>query len=81
METVGSVEAKRCWAASLNRVAKGETIRITRDGVPVAMLAPVAGDGGKLSHREIVKGLRALRERVGPDDISVRQMVAEGRRQ
>jgi prevent-host-death family protein len=48
----------------LDRVAKGEKITITRNGVPAAVLAPVAGTEAKLSHKDIVEGMRALRKRV-----------------
>jgi hypothetical protein len=34
----------------------------------------------KLSHKGIVEGMRALRERVRPGKMSVRDMVNEGRR-
>jgi hypothetical protein len=44
------------------------------------MLVPVAETGQKLSHQEIVEGLRALRKRVKPGKLSVREMVSEGRR-
>jgi hypothetical protein len=33
-----------------------------------------------LSHREIVDGMRALRKRVKPGKISVREMIKKGRR-
>jgi prevent-host-death family protein len=80
METVGAFEAKTHLAALLDRVAKGEKITITRHGVPAAMLVPVGVTGARLSHREIVEGLRALRQRVKPGKMSVREMVNEGRR-
>jgi prevent-host-death family protein len=80
METVGAFEAKTHLAALLDRVAKGEKITITRHGVPAAMLVPVGETGARLSHREIVEGLRALRQRVKPGKMSVREMVNEGRR-
>jgi prevent-host-death family protein len=41
METVGSYEAKTHLPQLLERVAKGETITITKHGVPVARLVPV----------------------------------------
>src|SRR5690348_9939257 len=41
METVGSYEAKTHLPRLLERVAKGETITITKHGVPVARLVPV----------------------------------------
>jgi prevent-host-death family protein len=80
METVGTFEAKTHLAALLDRVAKGEKITITRHGVPTAVLVPVGEMETKLSHKEIVQGMRALRERVKPGKMSVREMVNKGRR-
>ncbi len=34
----------------------------------------------RLSHREIVEGMRDLRRRIKPDTISVKDMIKEGRR-
>ena len=80
METIGAFEAKTHLAALLDRVAKGEKITITRHGIPAAVLVPVAETEGKLSHKEIVEGMRALRKLVKPGKMSVREMVNEGRR-
>jgi prevent-host-death family protein len=79
MKTIDSFEAKTHLASLLNRVAKGERITITRHGVPAAMLIPVGDAERKLTHTEIVEGLRALRKRVKPGK-SVRKMVNQGRR-
>ena len=78
--TVGAFEAKTHLAALLDRVAKGEKIIITRHGTPAAVLAPVAETDARLSHREIVEGMRLLRRRVKPGKTSIREMVNEGRR-
>jgi prevent-host-death family protein len=80
METVGAFEAKTHPALLLDRVARGEKIIITRHGVPAAVLAPVGENGAKLSHKDIVEGMRALRKRVKPDNMSVKDMIGEGRR-
>jgi prevent-host-death family protein len=80
MDTIGAFEAKTHLAALLDRVARGERITITRHGIPAAVLVPVAEAAGKLSHEEIVKGMRALRKRIKPGRMSVREMVNEGRR-
>jgi prevent-host-death family protein len=80
VETIGAFEAKTHLAALLDRVAKGEKITITRHGIPAAVLVPVAETEGKLSHKEIVEGMRALRKLVKPGKMSVRAMVNEGRR-
>jgi prevent-host-death family protein len=80
MASVGAFEAKTHLADLLDRVARGERITITRHGVPVALLVPIEEKEAKLSHREIVEGMRALRKRVKPGKMSVREMVKEGRR-
>jgi prevent-host-death family protein len=80
METIGAFEAKTHLAALLDRVAKGEKITITRHGVPAAVLMPVADTEAKLSHKDIVEGMRALRKRVKPGNMRVREMIEEGRR-
>ena len=77
---IGAFEAKTHLASLLDRVSRGERITITRHGVPAAMLVPVGETGQKLSHKEIVEGMRALRQRVKPGNMSVREMVEKGRR-
>ena len=80
METVGTFEAKTHLSALLDRVAKGEKIAITRHGIPAAVLVPVSEAEEKPDHKDIVEGMRALRKRVKPDDMSIRDMIREGRR-
>jgi prevent-host-death family protein len=80
METVGTFEAKTHLSELLDRVGKGETITITKHGIPATMLVPVGATKKKLTHGEIVEGMRALRKRRKPDRMSVRKMVEGGRR-
>ena len=80
METIGTFEAKTHLSQLLDRVAKGEKITITRHGVPAALLVPAEPTEQKLSHEEIVEGMRALRKRVKPGRTTVRDMANEGRR-
>jgi len=80
MQTIGAFEAKTHLASLLDRVAQGERITITRHGVPAAMLVPIGPTGAKLTHQEIVEGMRALRKQVKPGRMSVREMVNQGRR-
>jgi len=80
METIGAFEAKTHLSSLLDRVARGERIAITRHGVPAALLVPTDRAEQKLTHKEIVEGMRALRKRVKPGKTSVREMVNEGRR-
>lgn len=77
---IGAFEAKTHLSALLDRVAKGERITITRYGVPAARLVPVADAEPRRAHKEIVEAMRALRRRVKPGTMSVREMVQEGRR-
>jgi prevent-host-death family protein len=79
MATVKAIEARTRFSDLLDRVARGEKITITRYGAPVALLVPVGKKESKLTHWEIVEGMRALRKRVKPCKVSVREMVAEGR--
>ena len=80
MKSIGISEAKAHLAKLLRHVAQGEKITITRPGVPAAVLIPVAASTPKLSHQEIVEGMRTLRNRVKPSKMSVREMVNEGSR-
>ena len=80
MASIGAFEAKTHLSELLDRVARGERITITRHGVPAALLVPVTETAPKLTHQEIVEGMRALRKRLKPGKMSVREMVNEGRR-
>lgn len=79
MDTDDVSKAKTYLAALLGRVAKGEKITITRHGSPATLLVPVGDTALKLSHQEIVEGMQALRKRVKPASMSVKEMVNEGR--
>jgi prevent-host-death family protein len=80
MALVGAFAAKTHLANLLDRVSRGEKITITRHGVPAAMLVPVEETRARMTHKEIVEGMRQLRKRIKPGKMSVRQMVEEGRR-
>jgi prevent-host-death family protein len=80
MTLVGAFEAKTHLSDLLDRVGRGEKITITRHGIPAAMLVPVEETKTVRSHQEIVADMRQLRKGLKPGKISVREMVAEGRR-
>jgi prevent-host-death family protein len=80
MAMVKALEARAHFSDLLNRVARGEKITITRYGAQVALLVPVGKKESKLTHIEIVEGMRALPKQVKHANMSVREMVAEGRR-
>jgi prevent-host-death family protein len=82
MAIVSAQETRIHLSDLLNRVSQGEQITITRFGVPVALLAPVGRPAGKkepkLTHSQVVAGMRELRKRVKPSKMSVREMIREG---
>jgi prevent-host-death family protein len=80
MKSIGAFEAKTHLSELLERVSRGEKFTITRHGVPAAVLVPATEAAPKLKHQEVVEGMRALRKRVKPGKMSVREMVKEGRR-
>jgi prevent-host-death family protein len=79
MTEIGAYEAKTHLARLLERVARGERITITKHGVPVAMLVPVAGRA-KVTPAETVAALRAFRRGKRLGALSLRDLVEEGRR-
>ena len=79
MTTVGAFDAKTHLNALLKRVSKGEVIRITLRGVPVAKLIP-AGSEDRQDPREVVRGLRDLRKGATLGKISIKGLINEGRR-
>ena len=79
MKTVGSYEAKTHLPRLLERVAKGERIAITKHGVPIAMLVP-AQAGRKADPTTAAEELRKFRKQHPMRGLSLRAMIAEGRR-
>ena len=80
MQIVGAYEAKTHLGQLLDAVAQGETITITRHGVPVAMLVPPS----KVMRPDVDAMIDAwLEARKGitlGGDLSIREMIEEGRR-
>ena len=79
MFTIGSFYAKTHFAALLERVAKGEIIKITRRGVPVAKLVPTE-TARVLDRRTLAEDMRQLRKGVRLGGLSLRDLIQEGRR-
>ena len=78
MPQVGAYEAKTRLSQLLEQVARGEEIIITKHGVPVAALIPVAGRSPQDPQVTIaaIKVFRRGRRLAG---LSIRQLVEEGR--
>ena len=80
MRSVGAYEAKTHLPRLLDEVSRGETIIITKHGVPVARLMPPE----EASHpdvEEIIRAIRELREQIKPlKGVTIRELIEEGRR-
>jgi prevent-host-death family protein len=79
MTTVGAYEAKTHLSRLLDRVAKGESITITKHGRPVAVMQPV-GERSLPPVDSVVDELRAFRRGRRLDGLDLREMIEEGRR-
>ena len=79
MRQIGSYEAKTNLPRLLDEVARGETVTITKHGVPVAVLTPPARSG-TTGVREAVAGLRAFRDRHDLRGVTIRELIDNGRR-
>ena len=79
MEKVGIYEAKTHFTRWIDKVAEGDSVVITRHGKPVAVLNsydPVH----KTDLAQVVSDLRRFRKGKSTGDLSIRQMIDEGRK-
>jgi len=76
--TVGTFDAKTHLNDLLKRVSMGETIHITRRGVPIAKLVP-ADSGEKKEPEQLVQEIRELRKSATLGKITIRELINEGR--
>jgi prevent-host-death family protein len=79
VRSVGSYEAKTHLSSLLDAVAAGETIVITKHGVPAALLTPPLPVGSQ-TVAEVAAGLRAFRRGHELAGVSIRELIDEGRR-
>ena len=80
MESVGAYEAKTHLPQLLDRVARGEEIQITRNGRSIARLVPEPAKQAT-DIRAVIAQIREFRKgRKLGDDITIRELIDEGRR-
>jgi prevent-host-death family protein len=79
MKTVGVAEARIHFSELLRRVSKGETIRITRRGTPVAKLVP-AHFGDRQHVSRLAEEIRQLRRGSTFELVPVRRLTNQDRR-
>jgi prevent-host-death family protein len=78
MTTFGAYDAKTQFSQLIRRVSRGERIVITHHGVPVAVLAPIEPAAAQ-SPLEVVTALKTFRQGRRLDDLSIRDLISEGR--
>jgi prevent-host-death family protein len=78
MESVGAYEAKTHLPRLLEAVAAGESVVITKHGVPVAKLIPAHRQGPQPA--EVIRSLRRARTGVTLGGLSLADLISEGRR-
>jgi prevent-host-death family protein len=77
--TVGAYEAKTHFSELLKKAEEGETVVVTRHGVPVAHIVPIGKktDDAKGAMEELHRFRRERRPTLG--GISLRELIEEGR--
>ncbi len=78
MKQVGVYEAKTQISRLLDEVERGETVTITRHGRPVARLVPIGGRRRTVG--EAIDAIREFRKGNTLGDITIRELIEEGRR-
>ncbi|MGA3348251.1 MAG: type II toxin-antitoxin system prevent-host-death family antitoxin [Candidatus Sulfotelmatobacter sp.] len=79
MKSIGAFEAKTHLNQLLQRASKGETIQITRRGIPIAKLIP-PDTGEKEDIRTLSDAIRQLRKGATLGKSTIRELINEGRR-
>ena len=79
MKSVGAYEAKTRFAELLREVENGETIIVTRHGLPVARLSPMEKEANDAAAaiEELHRYRREHRPTLG--GITIRELIEEGR--
>lgn len=75
---LGVCDARKRFSELLNRVARGETIVITRRGAPVARLVAYEERLDRRKVRDAIEGLLALRTHMRLGGLSIREVIDEG---
>ena len=74
MQEVGAYEAKTNLSALLDRVAAGESVTITRHGVPVAVLCPPPSRT-KMTVHEAIAAVRDFRKGRNVTQSEIREWI------
>ena len=80
MIEIGAFEAKNKLGQLLDRAEAGEEIIITRHGKQVARLIPIAKPFDREAALQAVAEIKKMSKGVKLGDISIRELINEGRR-
>lgn len=80
MVNIGSFDAKTHLPALLKRVSKGETVQITRRGVPIAKLVPVGEEAPAKNPRQAARRILELSRGLSLGKLTIRELTHEGHR-
>jgi prevent-host-death family protein len=79
MKTIGAYEAKTHFSRLLDDAAHGESVAITKNGITVALLVPPPARR-RADIPAVLSELRELRRSTTLGGLSLREMIAEGRK-
>ena len=79
MKSIGAFDAKTHLNQLLRRASEGETVQITRRGIPMARLIP-PDTGEKKDARPLSAAIRRLRKGATLGKTKIRELIDEGRR-
>jgi prevent-host-death family protein len=78
MISIGAYEAKTHLSKLLEKVARGETVMITKHGDPVALLKPARGRRKK-PVGDVIEELKKFRSKHSLKGLTIKQMIEEDR--
>ena len=77
---IGAFEAKNTLGTLLDRVERGESLVITRRGIPVARLSPIESGIDRARSARAVEGLLATSRGLTLGGISIRELITAGQK-
>ncbi len=77
---IGAYEAKTRFSELLERVESGESLTITRHGMPVAHLVPVRTQSSAEERRAAIAAIRNLSRKNKLKGVTIKDLKSEGRR-
>jgi prevent-host-death family protein len=80
METIGALEAESRLGELLDKVERGESVTITRDGRAVAQLVPSPLREDNRNRADVIRDLLDFGKGRRLQGIGIREMIEEGRR-